>query len=248
MKKIFYVAFLFTITLFGQNDAVFKDANSAYTEGKYELAIQKYEEIIENGEASAALYYNLGNAHYKLNNIAPSIYYYEKALQLKPGDEDVINNIEFARNMTIDDIPVIEQSGLQKTINRVIAVFGYNTWAWLAIAASILFLVLFLLYYFSLQPFWKRLYFGVSIAMLLLAIVSLSFAYSQQNIQFNNKYAIVFSEEAAVRSEPSLRVDAAFELHEGTKAKLLEDYQGWVKIQLADGTQGWISEKDLKKL
>ena len=83
---------------------------------------------------------------------------------------------------------------------------------------------------------------------ILLCIVSVCFAFSQQNIQLNNNYAIVFAEEAGVRSEPNLRGEPAFLLHEGTKAKLLENYQEWYKIEIADGKQGWMLKENLKEL
>ena len=83
---------------------------------------------------------------------------------------------------------------------------------------------------------------------ILLCIVSVYFAFSQQNIQLNNNYAIVFAEEAGVRSEPNLRGEPAFLLHEGTKAKLLEKYQEWYKIEIADGKQGWMLKENLKEL
>ncbi|MFD1094643.1 tetratricopeptide repeat protein [Salegentibacter chungangensis] len=245
---IFYFLVLISVPVFSQNEKLFEEANAAYAEGNYQTAVDKYEQVLENGEASAELYYNLGNAHYKLNHIAPSIYNYEKALKLDPGNADAKNNIEFARNMTIDDIPVSEETGLRKMVNGLISVFSFNTWAKLAVLFSFLFVAGFIAYYFSRSPLKKRMFFAGSIAFLIICAGSVFFAFAQQGIQQNNQYGIVFSEEAPVRTEPNLRVDESFMLHEGTKARLLEDYQEWVKIELADGTQGWINETDLKKL
>jgi len=249
MKKLIFIFLLLVSSLAqAQNTGLFEEANDAYASDDFETAIAKYEEILSNGETSVAVYYNLGNAHYKLNNVAPSIYYYEKALQLDPGDEDVQNNIEFARSMTIDDIPVNEETGLQKSINKLISTFSYNTWAYLAIGFSIIFVVLFLLYYFSSTSLQKRIYFGAAIFIFLLGGFSVFFAFQQQEIQFNNQFAIIFAEEAEIKNEPSPRGEAAFRLHEGTKAKVLEDYQEWVKIELANGTQGWTNNNNLKRL
>ncbi len=248
MKKIVWLLLLLTWMLPAQNTDLFEEANTQYSEGNYEESVNLYEQIIENGEASVAVYYNLANAHYKLNNVAPSIYYFEKALQLAPGDEDVQNNIEFARNMTIDDIPEQETTGLTKRLNELISIFSYNTWGKISIAFSILFAITFLAYYFNVGSRKKRFFFGVSVLLLLLGVSSVYFAFKQQQIQKNNRFAIVYVEEAEVRDEPTAREEAAFNLHEGTKTKLLENYQGWVKIELADGTQGWISGEDIRKL
>ena len=249
MKKLIFVLLVFVSALAqAQNSTLFEEANEAYANDDFETAILKYEKILENGETSAAVYYNLGNAHYKLNNVAPSIYYYEKALQLNPADEDVQNNIEFARSLTIDDIPVNEETGFQKSVNQFISTFSYNTWAYLSIAFSIIFVTLFLLYYFSRKPIIKRSLFGAAVFIFLLGGISVFFAFQQQEIQFNNQFAIIFSEEAEVKNEPSQRGDAAFNLHEGTKARVLEEYQGWVKIELSNGTQGWMENDNLRRL
>src|SRR5690606_15485144 len=102
MKKLLFIIILWTIPVSAQNESLFEKANSAYNGGAYETAISNYEQILENGETSAALYYNLANSYYKLNNLAPSIYYYEKALQLNPNDSDIKNNLEIAQNLVID--------------------------------------------------------------------------------------------------------------------------------------------------
>ncbi len=249
MKKlILFFTLLLGISAVSQNGDIFEEANLAYQKGDYEAAVTAYERILENGETSAALYYNLGNAHYKLNNIAPSIFYYEKALQLAPGDEDILNNIEFARNMAIDDIPAVERTGWNEWVNSIISIFSYNAWAWLAIGFSVLFVSLFLLYYFSLRSLHKRIYFGGAILSVLLCVLSIVFAFQQKSFIENNQYAIVFSEEAGVRDEPNLRGESSFELHEGTKAKVLEVFQEWSKIELENGAQGWIKSQDIRSL
>lgn len=249
MRKLIFISFLLLNFIgFSQNEDLFEEANSAYQAGDYEKAVTAYEEILGNGETSAELYYNLGNAHYKLNHVAPTIYYYEKALQLNPADEDIQNNIAFARNMAIDDIEKVEETGMDEWINGVISTFSYPTWAVMAIVFSIIFTGLFLLYYFSYKPLYKRMLFGAAILSLLLCIFSVVFAFQQQSYIQNNQYAIIFSEEVEVRDEPTLRGDPSFELHEGTKAKVLEDYQEWSRIELANGAQGWVNTTHLRKL
>ena len=68
--------------------------------------------ILETGKHSSELYFNLANAHYKLNNIDPSLYYYAQALLLNTNDDDIENNIAFAKNMTIDEIDVVTEINL----------------------------------------------------------------------------------------------------------------------------------------
>ncbi|MDN3596105.1 tetratricopeptide repeat protein [Zunongwangia endophytica] len=249
MKKIFFIILVFCTTVgFAQSESIFENANKQYADGNYEQAIKAYEKILDEGEASVSVYYNLGNAHYKLNHIAPSIFYYEKALQLKPNDADVKNNIQFARNMAMDDIETIEQTGVSKTVNNLISTFSFNTWGIIAIGFMMLFVVLFLLYYYGRSVLLKRVLFATAVVCIICSVISVIFAFNQQNLQLDNNYAIVFSAEADVRSEPNLRGEPSFVLHEGTKTKLLENYQEWYKIELADGKQGWIKKDSIKEL
>lgn len=250
MKNIVYIAALFFVTsIFAQEpEALFENATQAYNDGNYEKAIENYEQILSQDKISPALYFNLANAHYKLNHVAPSIYYYEKALQLNPNDEDIKNNLSFAENMKIDAIEELPKTGLAKMINNLISTYNFNSWAWLTIIFSIGFIALFLVYYFSVQTRKKRLFFSLSLVSIILCILSLIFAFQQYNLQQNNQFAIIFTEEIAVQTEPNNRAEKSFLLHEGTKVAVLEDFSGFVKIELSDGTQGWVKEEALKKL
>ncbi len=234
--------------MMGQSNALFEKANEAYNDGDYPEAVSRYTEVLKNGEESAELYFNLGNAHYKLNHIAESIYNYEKALLLDPGDKTIQNNLEFANNMVIDDIKAVPKSGLSNFINGIIGVFSFNGWAWIAIIGASIFAILFLLYYFSLASKWKRLFFTISITAVIIAFISLIFAFHLKNVTENNEFAIVFAEEVAVRNEPNPRGNELFLLHEGTKVQILNTFQDWVQLELENGSTGWMLESAVKFL
>jgi len=231
-----------------QNESLFDAANNAYNKGDYDAAISNYQKILDQGETSSELYYNLANSHYKLSHIAPSIFYYEKALQLDPNDKDIKNNLEFANNMVIDDIKEVQQSGISRSYNNFVNTFSYDTWAWIAIVFSVIFALCFILYYFSIAPKLKRVFFGISMLAIVLLTFSVFFGFHQKGNMENTQYAVIFSEEVPVRSEPNLRGDEQFKLHEGTKIEVLNTYQNWVKLQLANGDQGWIDKTSVKFL
>lgn len=248
MKKIVFLLFLVCAPMMGQSNALFEKANEAYNNGDYPEAVSRYNEVLKNGEESAELYFNLANAHYKLNHIGESIYNYEKALLLDPGDKTIENNLEFAQNMVIDDIKEVPKSGVSNFFNNAISVFSFNGWAWIAIIGTIVFAILFLLYYFSIASKLKRVFFTVSMISIIVAFISLIFAFHLKNVTLNNNYAIVFSEEVPVRNEPNLRGNELFLLHEGTKVKVLSTFQDWIQLELANGSTGWINKSSLKVL
>src|SRR5690554_2459154 len=171
MKKLLYLSILlFSILSFGQNDKLFDQGKELYKNGKYQQAINSWMQILENGQSSSELYFNLANAQYKLNQIGPSIYYYEKALQLSPNDSDIKTNLAFAENARIDAIEPLPQSVFTKWYNNIADIFTYDGWAILAVGFSIVFVTLFLLYYFSYTEKRKRLLFATSILSILLLL------------------------------------------------------------------------------
>ncbi|WP_372752820.1 tetratricopeptide repeat protein [Mariniflexile sp.] len=249
MKKLLYIlSFLLNISVFAQNNAIFESANALYNEGKYAEAIDKYNAILDTKNHSAELYFNLGNAHYKLNHIAPSIYFYEKALKLAPNDADIENNLAFARNMTIDAIDVIPEAGLAKLLNNTANTFTYDGWSKISIAFVFCFVILFLIYYFAYTTLRKRLAFLGSLASLMFMCISLLFAFHKFNLDKRDRPAIVFAKESIIKSAPNNRSEESFRLHEGTKVQILDTLNSWKKIKLQDGKMGWIPTEDLKAL
>lgn len=233
---------------FGQNDQIFEQANSLYNEGKYAEAIDKYQSILDSEVYSTALYFNLGNANYKLNNIAPSIYYYEKALQLSPNDKEIEGNLAFAQNMTIDAIEKVPQVGFSRLINNVVNTFAVDFWAKIAVGGVILFVLLFLMYHFAYATTRKRIAFVTSIVSLSVACFSVAMAFQKDSLDKKDNPAIVFAQESRVRSEANKTSEEIVRLHEGTKVQVVETYEDWKKIELTDNTVGWIPSKDVRLL
>nr|WP_321247017.1 tetratricopeptide repeat protein [uncultured Psychroserpens sp.] len=249
MKQIFYIlVFLISTMSFAQNKTIFEQANALYNDGNYTEALNKYTSILEQNEHSAELYFNIANAHYKLNNVAPSIYYYEKALLLKPNDKEILNNIAYARNMTIDAIEIVPEVGFSRLIKNATNTMVFDNWAKVSVVLVIFFVLLFLMYYFSQSTSKKRLAFITSVSSLILAFIALAFAFNSYGLEQKNQPAIVFAQESQIKSEPNLRSTESFKLHEGTKVQVIDTVSNWKKIKLADGKTGWVSNDDIKML
>jgi len=246
MKKLLILYLLTTQFFFAQTG--FEKGNTLYQKGKYEQAISEYESILASKNHSAELYFNLGNCYYKLNKVAPAIYNYEKALVLNPDDSEILNNLKFAQKLQIDEIKVIPQVGFSKILHDFTSIFHYNTWAWISVGFSILFLLFFIGYYFSRYAFSKRVFFFGMFALLFLMLISVSSAISEKDHYENDKPAIVFAEMVLVKSEPQSASNTVFTLHEGTKVFIKEKLENWRKIQLTDGTEGWLEKTAIKEV
>lgn len=246
MKRIHYI--LLFISYLGFSQGVFERGNTYYKNGNYDKAIQAYESILKSKKHSAELYFNLANAYYKKQNVAEAIYYYEKALQLKPNDATIKNNLEFAQKLAIDDIKVMPDAGFSKILHTFTGIFSYNTWAIFAVLFSVLGLVSFIFYYFSMNIGVKQWFFGGIFIALFFMVLSVFASVFEQNFAKNTKIAIVFADEVAVKNEPKTTSETTFTLHEGTKVYVLETLDNWQKIQLNDKTVGWIESSAIKEL
>lgn len=249
MKKLIFIFFiLFGLTGTAQNEALFSKATAAYNEGDYNTAIENYLAIVEAGQHSNELYFNLGNSYYKLNQVAPSIYYYEKALLLKPNDSEIKNNLVYAQNMTLDAIDTMPETGLSKIYKDITGFLSFDQWSYVAINFMMLFVLLYISFYYLKYASQKRIAFITSILSLCIVAVSLVFAFLQYDDFKTNQPAIVFHNEVKVTTEPNERSKAVFSLHEGTKLNVLENLDGYKKIKIADGQTGWLSSESVKML
>lgn len=231
-----------------QNDVLFEEGNALYNQGKYAEAIAKYEILLERDTHSSALYFNLANAHYKLNNVAPTIYYYEKAKLLNPNDKDIQNNLSFAQNMTIDAIDNVTEVGFSRLFNNMINTFSADIWSKMAVGGVLLFVLLFLIYHFAYGTTQKRVAFIVSLLSIIVSLFSLTMAFQKNSLEEKKNPAIVFAQESRIKADPNKTSEELFRLHEGTKVQILEDYENWYKIEITDKTVGWILKEDIKLL
>lgn len=250
MKRLLIVILVssFASSLYPQNNTLFEQATNAYNKGEFKQAIGFYEEILSNEKHSANLYFNLGNCYYKLGEIGPSIYYYEKALLLNPGDSEIKNNLGYAQNMRLDAIEQMPESAFSRFYNATVAKLSFDQWSYLAVGFVFLFVLAYMAYYLFQGATRKRFSFVTSLVAIALCALSVGFAYLQYEQSSANNPAIVFTREVGVNSEPNDRSEKIFTLHEGTKVNMLEKLGEWQKIKIADGQTGWLPESSLRRL
>ena len=247
--KHFFVFWLMCLVGFSQTSGSFRQANHLYNSGYYKEAIEGYTSILEANQHYAELYYNLANCPYKLNEIGPSIFYYEKALQLSPDDPDILNNLGYAQKMTIDVIQEVPKGSVWKFFNKILNSLSVDGWATRSVGLVFLFVILFLGYYLSRSEAKKRLYLVSSSLVLILLLTSLVLLFKKDRLDQSVHPAIVFARETEVKTEPNLRAETSFILHEGTKVLVIETYNSdWSEIKLLNGETGWMPNSELKAL
>ena len=224
------------------------EADSAYARGEFQQAIKDYEALLKQG-ASADLYYNLGNAYYRSENITRAVLNYERALLLSPGDRDIRFNLQIAQAKTIDKIVPESEMFFFTWYRALVNLMSVDGWASVALVSLALVIILLLVYLFSDRVWLRKVGFFGGILMLLLFVLSNIFAWQQkQNLLFR-KGGIVMTPTISVKSTPASNGTDLFILHEGTKVVITDSsMKDWREIRIADGKEGWIESKHLEEI
>jgi tetratricopeptide (TPR) repeat protein len=247
LKQITLLLLLLQITSVFAKDK-FDVANDHYKNGNYQDAITLYESILNSKKHSSDLYFNLANAYYKTNQIAPAIYYYEKAKLLNPNDLEIINNLKYAQNRTIDQFETVPKMGYGAIFKHITSVFHFNTWAYIAVFLSFLMLGIYFLYDYSKNSTWKRVFFILLFIIIFLILSTVSFAFFEKYNFDKDQPAIVFEKIVDVKTEPKTNSTNVFTMHEGTKVFVLEKSNDWRKIYINPENTGWVKTKTIKIL
>lgn len=228
-------------------NAITKDnADTEYKKGNYLQAVKDYQELLKGGP-SAELYYNLGNAYYRLENITQAVLAYERALQLSPGDDDIRFNLQMARQKTIDKITPESEMFFVTWWNQLVSIMGVDTWAYTALISLALFVLLLLVYLMADRVALRKLGFYGGLLLLLLFVLSNVCAAIQRSHIEERSGAVVISSSASVKKIPTGTSAEAFLLHEGTKVKIRDrSIKNWFGVKLEDGREGWIESRHLE--
>ena len=228
-------------------DSLWRAGVAAYTAGDYAGALANWEQLRSTGMVSRELYYNLGNAYFKTDQLAPALLWWERTLRLDPSDADVRYNLEYARALTQDRIEEIPEIFYEQWGHAMCYLLSSDTWAVLCLVFLAATVALALLFLLGSSAGKRRLGFFAGIATLLLTLLSWDFAQWQRTEALRRDSAIVMRPVSSVKSSPgSEGAKDLFILHEGTKVKVLDQVSGYSNIELSDGRQGWIAEKDIE--
>lgn len=237
---------LATSVLAQSNGQVWNKANDAYSMGQYESALQDYLAIEEGGDHSYKLYYNIGNAYYKLGIKGKAILYYEKALKLNPAGEDAKINLQIAKLQTLDKIEVVPEFILSTWIKEIRNMLSSNGWAYISIALFVVVALLMLMFKFAPTTGQRKTSFVLACVVMLFAIFAVLFAASLRANANSEDEAVVMVPVSNVKSAPNATGNNLFILHEGSKVEILEEAGKWCRIEISDGRQGWMPMADIE--
>lgn len=223
----------------------FDEANAAYNAGRYDSALMLYNRVAESKLESVALYYNMGNAHYKMREYPMAIYFYEKALKLDPSNDDARTNLAIANLAIVDKIEEVPQSFIAKGWDGLKHSLSGQQWTTLSIVAFGLLLVSAFLFLRGRNLGLRKLGFFAGVMFVLVFGLSVLFAAQLKQSALAEDHAIIMTPTVTVKSTPNEASVDLFVLHEGTKVEILDHADGWNKIKIANGSMGWLQAETM---
>ncbi len=228
------------------------EADVAYKNKSFAESIKLYEaQIAENkviNQESAQLYYNLGNAFFRDNQVAKAIVNYERALLIEPGDSDIRHNLRFAKTRIEDKIDSADSFFINQWIRSIQNLYSANTWAIIGTVLFILLVIAIGSYMISAQLFVRKISFYIGIILFSLVIITNVFAFKQKNKIVNRSTAIIMSASVSIYTSPDAHSTELFRLHEGAKVKIKREEGNWIEIVIANGSVGWLQKKNVETI
>ena len=228
-------------------DELFEEGNRLYQQEDYQGALDNYLRIREAGFESPGLYYNIGNAYFKANELGRAILYYERARRLAPGDADILANLELARSLGVDEIVPLPRFWLFRVGSWWMNLFprslliGLTAAGYLMAAGAALMLVLRL----GAASWARRAAVAGGILVLLLGA---TLAVRETGLG-QARHGVVLAAEVGVQSAPS--DDPALQLfviHAGTRVRVDRSSEEWLEVVLDDGKVGWVRAEVLEEI
>ena len=226
--------------------AVFSSANDLYKRASYDSAAALYSKLDSAGYSSWELNFNLGNCYYKMKKAAPAILYYEKALRLAPGNDDIRFNLSMANLIIIDKIIPLQTLFYKRWWNYACEILPGKSWAQLSLSCAWIVLIFAILFILSATPLMRRIMFYTGILVILFGSVSYLLATEQTSHETDDHWAILFESSSYIKSSPDEKGVDLFILHEGVKMQILDDVGNWKRVRIGNGNEGWIKASSIE--
>ena len=222
-----------------ENARIFMGGTAAYSRGDWPAAIQAFEQLAEKGIENGRLFYNLGNAYLKNDDLGHALLWYERALKHIPDDPDLNFNYDYALTLTKD-----ERGDQTSPLLRILFFWKYqlspDTVRWIALALNAVFWV-------SLNVLAIRKKHMLRPSIILTAAAALIFS---ATAIFNYveaariKSAIILPAEVPVRSGFTDSATELFVLHAGTKVRVERQSEDYLLIRYTKDKIGWVKQAD----
>ena len=225
---------------------LFKQANQLYQQNKYEQAVAFYDSILATGLESGELYFNLGNAYYKMGKLGLARLNYERSAKFLKNDPALSENMELLKLQLVDKIQTPPKFILYAWNELLLEMFSTKMLSWIVVGLLWMVLLSAALWQFYLkrrrEERFRKLFISSLIIFLIVSLLLAQKIYRAET----EKFGVVLEPSVTLYAEPSSTGTEIFILHEGTKMRIIRIKDNWMEIRLKDGKTGWIEKSHLQ--
>jgi len=227
----------------------YQSGNQAYLDGDYPRAVEAYRKVLEGGVQHPDLYFNLANAYYRSGQRGLAVLFYEKALVMNPSDDAAASNLEIVRKELIDRVVMPEGGAVGEPLWHGFIrslKLGWLTWTFLAF--YLLAFAILIGRRLARADSLRRLLFWVNVPLITLALVFGLLLASRIYIQEKVHHGVVVSSSASLREGPERTAKELMQVHEGLKARLLNEVGNFLRVRLANGVEGFVKTSQVGRI
>lgn len=241
---IFICIYVFVIpAVYGNTE----EAENAYMKGDYQKAAALYETALEKG-VSADLYYNLGNAYYRMNNLGKAVLNYERAKILAPQDEDININLEICRSKITDQPTKPSEMFFVTWMKGIAERYTCDRWGYWGVIAFVLSFVFWGLYRYGQRMLYCKIGFSCWVLCALL-VIFFNVAAAWNFVKYRNDRRYVLMEESPLYANDRGNSEVLRVLSPGVVLEVIrETTKGWYEVELSNGKVAWLEKGTLEKI
>jgi len=239
--------FSFHIGMCSSNESLFEESNNLFSQSKFNEAIESYKSLLNKDVSHSILYYNIGNCYYRLDGLAQSILYYEKALLYDPRNIDIKHNIDVVNSKLVDEIKPVPDFFFIALYSSIIDYFSPSQWSVCLLVTLYIIFSLLLLFTFINSHSIKVNILRCFIILVPVFMLTVLFLISSSSSNRMN-YGILMNSNTYVKSSPSNLSTDYFIIHEGVKFEVIDQIDNWSRIRLADGKDGWVENTSFRMI
>lgn len=216
--------------------------NGFYAAKNFDSAAFYYEKIAAAQPTNAVVYYNLGNAYYRLNQIGAAVLNYERALFYNPNYNQAKDNLALTQSRITNRIQPTQDIFFVQWWHQLTASTLAGVWS----ITALVFFLLFMLSIVAGRWGWQSLFLTRRFAFfaICLFLVAFALAYTAAQKSTVHNKGVVMVTDASLRGAKN-DVKTIGLLPEGTTVTLDAAEGDWVKVTLPDGRSGWLRKNTI---
>ncbi len=248
IKVLGALLFALTCSFAGQalDSTEWKRALDFYEKGQFRQAAERWESLVEQEQWSPDLFFNLGNAYYRLDRWGMAILFYERALWLDPAHEGARKNLSLASAHKIDHQGKIDYQPMP-WYEKWVFHPSINEFCWIIFGFITLF-VFTLIVFHRLNPRVRPVLYPLWLMLFVLGLPLFAVTLGRIYLFESENHGIVLENGVEIYPQRDLKGKYLAEINEGTKVKLLEENEKSALVEVSESLRGFIRRSDVQAI